>query len=397
MERQRIVGWTALGMGILLLLAAGWVFIGGGWPFGGDGKPGGSPMAGLSLAPSFTPYVPPSLTPLPEGVTLRVTCNGSASVRLVDSGSGKEIASDTCIEWKLLEWSGLRPGNYDLFAYSASLDVEMKDRLSLQSSLEEVEILFPGVLAVLPVPDDAEVDVEGEIYEGEVRLSYPAAQCPFTATVWVRAVGYASYGRDVEVRAGRESLHEIALSLLPTSIPPPVVTPHPTPRPTTPQTAVTPLPTVAPFTVPERVALVRQKLYEKVNCWRAEGGMEEVPYVYEWQELADEFARAWRDHFLQYGPEGFDTSPWRSQFEAAGGDAVTDRASRELYAPDYYVNLAPATRWESFDMCDSACPAYWAFSERGFDELHISGVVIGMAPWWDGDILNAAVIIAVKW
>jgi hypothetical protein len=95
--------------------------------------------------------------------------------------------------------------------------------------------------------------------------------------------------------------------------------------------------------------------------------------------------------------EGFEDTGWREQFWAAGGDAVPDNAAMPLYAPEGYVNTAPRTRWESFDMCDRNLHLYWQFWERRFDQKPITGVVIGMAPWWDGDILEAAVVIGWKW
>ncbi|MGC8875359.1 MAG: hypothetical protein ACP5SI_13055, partial [Chloroflexia bacterium] len=98
-----------------------------------------------------------------------------------------------------------------------------------------------------------------------------------------------------------------------------------------------------------------------------------------------------------YGTEGFEDTPWRQQFWAAGGDAVPDQAALALYAPDYYIYLGPGTRWEQFDLCDPRNPYYSYFRVRHFDQKPITGVVIGMAPWWDGDILNAAVIIGWKW
>ncbi|MGC8875271.1 MAG: hypothetical protein ACP5SI_12600, partial [Chloroflexia bacterium] len=151
------------------------------------------------------------------------------------------------------------------------------------------------------------------------------------------------------------------------------------------------------FTVEERVELVRRKLYQSVNCDRARGGLPPVGYLWEWQELADSYARAWRDHFRQYGTEGFEDTPWRQQFWAAGGDAVPDKASLVLDAPPVYQGLYVQSRWDSFDMCDASTFWYSYFAERHFDQKPITGVVIGMAPWWDGDILNTAVIIAWKW
>jgi hypothetical protein len=183
----------------------------------------------------------------------------------------------------------------------------------------------------------------------------------------------------------------MALIPLPTPIPPPPTVPPSTRPPTT------PLPTTEPFSEAERVELVRTKLYEKVNCWRAEGGMGPVPYLYEWQALADEYARAWRDHYLAHGPEGFDSSPWRSQLQAAGGDGVPDTAGLVLYAPDYYSNTAPKAKWETFDMCDPSVPVYGIFAERQFNTRQISGAAVGLASWWNGDIFKAAVVVVVKW
>ncbi len=243
----------------------------------------------------------------------------------------------------------------------------------------ERDVLFPGIMDVLPVPVNASLEVDGQQYEGAVRLSYPAAQYPYTATVYASAPGYQEDGRILLAEAGVHHIYVMVLQPLPT----------PPPR--------TAAPTPVPWTVEERVALVRQKLYEKANCWRAENGLSPLPYLWEWQALADDMARGWRDYFLAHGPEGFDETPWRQQFRAAGGDAATSGAGLVLYAPDYYTNMVPGTRWETFDMCDPACPKYYYWYDRHADLPRASGVVIGMAPWWEGDILHAAVIIGLKW
>lgn len=125
--------------------------------------------------------------------------------------------------------------------------------------------------------------------------------------------------------------------------------------------------------------------------------MDPLPYVAEWQGLANEMAGAWRDYYLANGPSGFDASPWKQQFQAMGGDAVYETAGLDLYAPDYYVYLGPESRWETFDMCDPDCPAYGMFRIREDNLLQASGVVIGLAPWWDGDVLNAALVLGMKW
>jgi hypothetical protein len=208
--------------------------------------------------------------------------------------------------------------------------------------------------------------------------------------VYVAAAGFQEDARLLRVEAGVRHVYVLVLEPQPTAVPPPR-----TAGPTgVPVTAAPPPPT---WTVEERVALVRQKLYEKVNCWRAEAGLSPLPYLSEWQALADDHARGWLAYFRQYGPNGFDDSAWRQQFQAAGGDAATSGAGLVLFAPDYYPNMVPGARWETFDMCDPACRQYYNWYDRRLDIQRGSGVVIGMAPWWDGDILNAAVTIGIRW
>jgi hypothetical protein len=384
---RRIAGGIVLGLGLLLLAAAGWLYLDGCEPAAGSTatpipRPTATPL------PSFTPYVPPTLTPLPPGVALRVTCNAPAALQLVD-GAGQEVARGNCTPKWALKWQNLPRGPYILHISSAELDLQMERRVDLYREDNETAVLFPGVLEIAPVPASATVEVDGTIYHGLTRLTYPAEQCPISTTVWVEADGYNSYGTILVMQGGKIHRQEVVLEPLPTPVPPTAVPPHPTPPPAA--------PTTPPFTVEERVELVRQKLYDSVNCIRAEAGLGPLPFVTEWRPLADDFARGWRDHFTQYGVEGFDSSPWRQQLQAAGGDAVPDWAGLPLYVPDHYFNMASRYRWETFNMCDPNCPMYHYFFEQTSNITQASGVIIGMAPWWDGDILSAAVVIGFKW
>jgi len=347
----------------------------------------------ITMTPQATSTTPAAVVattrPDPKS-NLRVTCNAPAELRLTEA-TGQTVATGQCAPQNPQQFSNLRRGTYILHAVNEDLNSDLQQQVNLYQAEQEVAALFPGLLEIDPVPSDATVEVDGTTYRGLTQVTYPAAQCPLTVTVWVLAPGHAPYGVKLRVLAGEAQRRAIALEAMPTPVPPPSATAGPTRHP------VTAGPTTPPFTVEERVVLVRQKLHDSVNCIRTENGLSPLPYLSEWQALADDFARGWRDHFLQYGPIGFDPAPWRQQFQAAGGDAVTDNAGLVLYAPDYYVNTAPLARWESFDMCDSACPMYHYFWERTPDLLRASGVVIGLVPWWDGDVLKASVVIGVQW
>ena len=380
-DRRRVTGVLLLALGLLLLGVAGWLYL------EGCGPAGPSPMAGLATAPP-TRASSPAPSARPAEVRLRVRCNGEVALRLLD-GSGAEVHHGTCQPNHPALWTDVRAGVYTLEVTSSEVGLEERRQVEAVGVEEEVVVLVPGVLEVQPRPASAEVEIEGKVYRGPIRLTIPGESCPYTATVWVRAAGYQEDGRLIPVRAGRKTVAVLALLPLPT--------PTPTVEPTAVRPARTSLPTSVPFTVEERVALVRQRLYEKVNCWRAEAGLPPLPYIAEWQALADDFARGWRDHFLRYGVEGFDSSPWRQQFQAAGGDAFPDSAGLALYAPQYYSNTFPRTQWEVFDMCDPSCPLYHYFLERKPEILRASGVVIGLVPWWDWDILQGAAAIGFKW
>ncbi len=378
-RRGRLTGVLLLLGGLLLLATAGWVAL----DRGRSVPP--TPTTVLTPWPTFTPYQAPTTAPT-EG-TLLVSCNAPADLRLADA-LGQEVGRAQCNPTMQHMFRALRYGRYVLHATGTELGLDLDQAVDVEQAGQELTLLFPGLLEVAPVPAEAQVNVDGQGYQGLTRVSYPAAQCPLTTTFWVNAEGYAPYGTSVMIEAGEVYRQEVALEPLPTA---PPATAGPTRAP------VTAGPTTAPFSVEERVELVRQKLYEKVNCWRAEAGLAPLPYLPEWQALADDFATGWRDYFRQYGPNGFDTSPWRQQFQAAGGDAVPDSAAVSLYAPDYYINTAPKTHWDTFNMCDPSCPQYGTFQMRKSDFSRASGVVIGIVPWWDGDILSAAVVIGLKW
>lgn len=388
MNPRNAIGGILLGLGLVALAAAAYLVGGAGRPAAGTPtRP--LPSAAATPLPTFTPYIPPTLTPA-LGASLRITCNASATLALVDARTGQEVVQGACSPAQAQEWAELRPGSYLLRYDSPDLAYQDERPVELAAGTNAKEVLLPGILEIEPVPANAAVEVDGQAYQGATRLTYPAVQCPFTATVYVSAGGYQEDGRLLQVEAGVRHVYVMALQPWPTAIPP-----HGTAGPTRPP--VTAAPVTPPWTVDERVALVRQKLYEKVNCWRAEAGLEPLPYVSEWQGLANDHARAWLAYFQQYGPNGFDDSAWRQQFQAAGGDAATSGAGLVLYAPDYYINMAPGSRWETFNMCDPACRMYNYWLDRQPDLLRSSGVVIGMAPWWDGDVLRAAVTIGVRW
>jgi len=363
------------------------------WPAGPAPVPTAAPTAAAATTPPAAPttLATAAVTVRPDPKSsLLITCNAPAALRLADTAN-RDVASGQCDRQQPWQVEELRRGTYVLRAVNQDLDVDLQQQISLYQAAQEVAVLFPGLLEIAPLPADATVEIDGTTYQGLTRVTYPAAQCPYTATVWVLANGHAPYGEKINVLAGQAQRREIALQAVPTQAPPTDATARPTRPP------VTPGATATPFSAAERVTLVRQKLYDSVNCIRAENGLPPLPYLAEWQALADDFARGWRDHFLQYGPGGFDPASWRQQFQAAGGDAVTDNAGLVLYAPDYYVNTAPLARWESFDMCDPNCPLYHYFQERTSELLRASGVVVGLVPWWDGDVLKASVVIGVKW
>jgi len=352
----------------------------------------GPATAGPTPAPSPLPSCTPAPLPSPRPALARlvVSCNAETSLRLRDAYTGEEVHHGICRPLHEAVWSDLQRPAYLLEVSCPELGIEERREVPIYGPEEKVALLFPGILEIEPLPADAEVEVDGTTYHGAVRLTYPPEQCPYTATVWVRAGGYQTYGVDLRIEAGTLRHREIGLQPVPTALP--------TPRPTaqTPRPPATPRPTAPTFTVEERVALVRQKLYESFNCIRAENGLPPLPYVIEWQALADDFARGWRDHYLSYGASGFDSSPWRRQFQVVGGDAVPGGAGLPLHAPDHYVGMAPDSRWETFNMCDPNCPQYHYFWERT-EMVRASGVVVGIAAWWDGDILRGSVVIGFKW
>jgi hypothetical protein len=387
MNPRNTIGGVLVVVGLAALAMAAYFVWSSGRPT--EVTPTPLPSAVATPLPTFTPYVPPTLTP-PQPASLRVTCNAYATLTLVDRRTGENVAEGSCSGQRAMEWPDLEPGPYVLRASCPDLEVETKQEMNLEAGIAETGLFFPGVLEISAVPADATVEIDGKTYPAPTRVTYPAEQCPYTATVWVQAPGYQDDGRLVPVEAGRKTVRVVSLTPLSTAD-----IPSATSRPTHPP--ATAAPTSVPWTVDERVALVRQKLYEGVNCIRADAGLSPLPYVSEWQGLADEYAQAWGDYFRQHGPNGFEDSAWRQQFQATGGDAVTDNAGLALYAPDYYVYLAPQSRWETFRMCDPKCPAYNYFEVRKADLGRASGVVIGLAPWWDGDVLNAAVVLGVRW
>jgi len=376
-RRMVAIGVVVVSLG--LLGAAGWLAFGKGPTMLGDVRETALPES-----------APPGGGTVATGVVLEVGCNAPSRVWVEGVGGGEVVRAGRCLPGEGIRWEGLEAGTYRVHGYNHALDVEYTRVVGLFEGEGEVWFTYPGLLVVEPEPEGAEVEVNGRVYRGATRVWIAGEECPYRARIVVRAAGYREYGREVVVKAGEVSRHPIVLEGMVTVVPTAVrVVP----------TAVraTGMATVVPFPVEERVELVRRKLYEKVNCWRAQGGMGPVPYLVEWQGLADAYAAAWRDHFRRYGVEGFEDTGWREQFWAAGGDAVPDNAAMPLYAPEGYVNTAPRTRWESFDMCDRNLHLYWQFWERRFDQKPITGVVIGMAPWWDGDILEAAVVIGWKW
>lgn len=384
-RRRRIAGVALLGVGLVLLALAGWLYLAGCGPTG-DASPTPAPSPTASPRPSFTPFAPPSITP-PQGVNLLVRCNVTATLHL-NTATGEPAAQGDCSPQRPRKFWNLPAGRYSLTATSPDRTLSVQLSLDLFRQDNETIVLFPGVLEVRANPAAATVEVDGVSFHGAATVTYTAAQCPYTATVYLYAPGYFEDGRLLRVEAGKRNIYLLALRPQPT-VPPTAVPPTRPP--------VTALPTTPPWTVEDRVALVRQKLYESVNCIRAEEGLPPIPFVWEWQPLADDFARGWRDHFRAYGVEGFDDSPWRQQFQANGGDAVPDSAGLVLYAPEYYVYAAPRSRWETFNMCDATCPAYNWFQVRKTAINRASGVVIGMSPWWDGDMLKSAVVIGFQW
>ena len=403
MNSKSALGGILVVGGLLALVAAACLVIEPGPPAASPTRPTSSPppvstapapsAAAATPLPSFTPYAPPTPPPTREA-RLLVTCNAPVALALLDAHTGAAVAQGDCAPDQEQVWAGLRPGRYTLRYASAALEYTDERPLELSVGDNARELFLPGILVLEPVPAHAELEVDGRFYTGPTRLVYPAVQCPYTATVYVYTPGYQEDGRLLRVEAGVRQVYVLALQPQPTAAPPPA-------GPTRPPVTAAPPPPATPappaWTVDERVALVRQKLYEKANCWRAENGLGPLPYVAEWQALADEHARAWLAYFQQYGPTGFDDSAWRQQFQAAGGDAATSGAGLVLYAPDYYANMAPGARWETFDMCDPAGRMYNYWYDRRLDLQQASGVVVGMAPWWDGDILRAAVTIGVKW
>ncbi len=381
--RRRFVGGLAVLGGLLLLSLAGWVYL----DRGRSVPP--TPTGAATPWPTFTPYSAP--TEETVRVTLLITCNAPAELRLNDA-VGQAVATGECRPNVPRKFAGLRPGYYALLASNQQLKATLERDLRLEQPEQKTALLFPGRLEIAPVPIDATVDIDGNLYQGAAWFAFPPEQCPISTTVWVKADGYMPYGTILVINAGELYHQDVILAALPTPLPPPDVTARPTALP------VTGAPTEAPWTEEERVELVRGKLYEKVNCWRAEAGLPALPYVSEWQGLANEYAQALLTYFQQHGNvDNFDDSTWRQQFQAAGGDAVTVRAGLVMYAPERYVNTAPKARWESFNVCDPNCPVYNYFQERQPELARASGVVIGMFPWWDGDILKAAIVIGFKW
>jgi hypothetical protein len=372
---------SVLALGIVLIVAGSVALFGNRMP-----APASTPTSTLVVS---TPSPAAWTLSVEPSSNLLVKCNAPAELRLADT-YGKDIAQGECDPKKPKKFWDLRRGTYILHASNQDLGIDLQQQLTLLEAEQEVAALFPGLLEISPVPTDATVEVDGKAYHGLTRVTYPAEQCPISTTVWVKAAGYEPYGTILVMKAGQAYRQEVVLEVVPTANVP-GATPRPTPPP------VTATPTTPPWTVDERVALVRQKLYESANCTRAANGLSLLPYLSEWQTLADDFARGWRDYYLQNGPTGMDDSSWRQQFQAAGGDAVRETAGLVLYAPDYYIYLAPQGRWESFNMCEPGCPAYNFFEVRESDLLRASGVVIGLAPWWDGEVLNAAVVLGVKW
>lgn len=376
-EKGRKGGWRgvvrAVAFGAALLLLSGC---------------GAAATVASTPLPTSTVGVEPMAGYAPARLT--VSCNGEAHLRLLDYWTGEEVHHGICRPRHKAVWSDLGRPAYILEARCPELGVETRREVAIYGAAEEVALVFPGMMVIKPVPADAEVEVDKVIYHGPLSLTYAAEDCPYTATVYVRAPGYQEDGRLLRAEAGRKHVYVMALVPLPT--PQPTAPPA---RPTRPP--ATPRPTAPTFTVEERVALVRQKLYESVNCMRSENGQAPLPYIGEWQALADDYARAWRDHFIAHGVEGFDPTPWRQQFQAAGGDALRGSAGLPLYAPDYYVYLGPESRWEMFDMCDPSCPMYGILATWEPEVVRASGVVIGLSPWWDGDILNGAMVIGFKW
>jgi hypothetical protein len=388
MNTKRAVGGILVVVSLLALAAAACLV----WDAGRPAEPPPTrpaPSLAATPLPTFAPYAQPSPLP-PAAAGLRVTCNGYAELTLVDVRTGAEAARGSCAAEQAQVWVGLRPGSYLLRYESPDLVYHDERAVELAAGDNAKEVLLPGILEIEPLPPQAEVEVDGQFYTGATRLVYPAAQCPFTATVYVAAAGFQEDARLLRVEAGVRHVYVLALEPQPTAVPPPR-TAGPTGVP------VTAAPPPPAWTVEERVALVRQKLYESANCIRSENGLSPLPYLSEWQGMADEYARAWLDYFRQYGPTGMDDTYWKQQFWAVGGGAVRETAGLVLYAPDYYINTAPRARWESFDMCDPTCPQYHYFDPWTQDFLQASGMVVGLVPWQDGDMLKAAVVFGVRW
>lgn len=378
-------------LGLALVVVVGLLI--GGYAVLHTPTPTPAPTVSVTDQPTATEVLP-TASPAPASpapaVGIVVHCNVPARLRLVEHFTGEEIAQGDCDAKKPRSWAEVQRTTYDLIAHNDALGLDLQQQVAVYGQ-EEITFTFPGLLEVAPVPADAEVEVDGKFYQGLAQVTFPAEQCPLTATFWVRAVGYTPYGTMVTIEAGQAHRQEVQLEALPTPIPVPDATPRPA------QSPALPVPTTAPLSTDERVELVRQRLLEKVNCWRAEAGLGPLPYVSEWQSLADDYARGWLAYFQANGPNGFDDSAWRSQFQAAGGDAVTDNAALVLYAPDSYLNTAPGAQWDTFTMCDPTCPRYRMFMARQEDLARASGVVIGIVPWQDGDLLKAAIVIGVRW
>lgn len=389
MNTRKTLGGVLIVLSLLALAAAAYLFWGCGQPtISPPTRP--APSAPETPLPTFTPYIHPTPVPTLEA-SLRVACNAAADLALVDARTESEVARGSCTEHRTQEWKSLRSGDYLLRYVSSDLDYRDERPVTLAAGENEKQVLLPGILEIEPAPMNATVEVDGQIYTGRTRLVYLAPQCPFTATVWVLAQGYEPYGIDLRIVAGTANHRSISLQRLPTPVPPPSTASPPG------VTAPPPPPATPVWTVEERVALVQQKLYDSANCTRAENGMGPLPYAAELQGLADEMARAWRDYYLANGPNGFDVAPWQQRFQTVGGFAVPETAGLLLYAPDYYIYMGPDSHWETFDMCDPSCRVHGIFWLRKDNLLQASGVTIGLAPWWDGDVLNAALVFAVRW